>query len=96
MWSQTPQFDLLLDPNHDIGIDMNVHHGTIKSLDFKASHLSTGTQQDLRNALVGQKLQDIRDWTQFLEDRLPTWDERSTAVARRLDELMPIPALSMA
>ncbi|CAO2658530.1 Nn.00g062530.m01.CDS01 [Neocucurbitaria sp. VM-36] len=95
MWSQTPQFDLLLDPHDDIGIEMNVHHGIIKSVDFKSSYMSTEAQQDLRNALVDQKLQDIHNWTQFLENRLQTWDERSASVARRLNELMPIPTLSM-
>lgn len=74
---------------------MNVHHGIIKSVDFKNSYLSSDAQQDLRTALVDQKLQDIRNWTHFLEDRLQTWDKRSAAVARRLNELMPIPALSM-
>ncbi|KAF1849682.1 lipoate-protein ligase A [Cucurbitaria berberidis CBS 394.84] len=95
MWSQTPQFHLSLDPSVDIGVDMDVHHGIIKSVDFKGSLLSTEAQQDLRIMLLDQKLQDIHNWTRFLQTRLKKWDERSAAVARRLDELMPIPAPSM-
>jgi hypothetical protein len=48
MWSQTPQFDLLLDKPDDIGIDMNVHHGIIKSLELKRSRLTKKTQDSLR------------------------------------------------
>jgi lipoate-protein ligase A len=31
MWSQTPRFNLMLDPKDDIGLQMEVHHGVIKS-----------------------------------------------------------------
>lgn len=94
MWSQTPQFDLQLDSKDDIGIDMNVHHGIIKSLSFKDSRFSMEAQEDLRNALVDQKMQDIRSWASFLQDRLKIWDHTTAAVAERLDVLIPIPELS--
>jgi lipoate-protein ligase A len=93
MWSQTPQFDLLLDTSDDIGITMNVHHGIIKSLELKHSRLSPRTQEALRNALVEEKLQNVRNWPAFLRDRLGGLDDRTTTIANRLTELMPIPQL---
>ena len=71
MWSQTPQFDLLLDSSDDIGIDMNVRHGIIKSLDFKDSGMSIEAQEELRGVLVEQKLQDIRGWEGDSESLTP-------------------------
>jgi lipoate-protein ligase A len=94
MWSQTPQFDLLLDTSDDIGISMNVHHGIIKSLDFEGSQLSPKIQDEMRTALVEQKLQDIRHWATFLQDRVGSLDDRTSIVANRLDELLPIPKLA--
>ncbi|KAH7357608.1 hypothetical protein BKA66DRAFT_574247 [Pyrenochaeta sp. MPI-SDFR-AT-0127] len=94
MWSQTPQFDLLLDPKDNIGIEMNVHHGVVKSLGFKDSRFSVDIQEDLRNVLVDQKLQDIHDWTSFLQERLRAWDQHTATVAERLNTLVPIPELS--
>jgi lipoate-protein ligase A len=91
MWSQTPQFDLLLDASDDVGITMNVHHGIIKSLELKHSRLSPKTQEEMRAALTEQKLQDIPDWTAFLQDRLRHQDDRTVKIAKRLDELIPIP-----
>jgi lipoate-protein ligase A len=93
MWSQTPQFDLLLNASDDIGIAMNVHHGIIKSLDFKDSRISSKTQDELRTALVEQKLQDIRHWATFLRDRMGSMDDPTAMIVRRLDELLPMPKL---
>lgn len=93
MWSQTPQFDLLLDTPDDIGISMNVHHGIVKSLDLKHSRLPPKAQETLRKALVEQKLQDIDDWTAFLEEHLGNTDDRSSMMGKRLNELLPIPKL---
>jgi lipoate-protein ligase A len=93
MWSQTPQFDLLLDTSDDIGITMNVHHGIIKCLELKHSRLSPRTQDALRNALIECKLQDVRNWTTFLQDRLGNLDDRTATIANRLNALMPIPQL---
>lgn len=94
MWSQTPQFDVSLDSSDDIGIDMNVHHGIIKSLDFKDSRMSTAVQHDLRSILVQEKLQDIADWESFLQDRLQSWDDQTVQFAQRLEAIMPIPELT--
>lgn len=92
MWSQTPQFNLLLEAQNDIGIDMNVHHGVIKSLDFdSSSEIPEALREDLRRVLVGQRLQDIREWNSFLKTRLRTWDGRSSIFADRLERLLPIP-----
>jgi lipoate-protein ligase A len=91
MWSQTPQFDVLLNTPNDVGITMNVHHGIIKSLELKYSRLSPKVQEQLRAALVEQKLQDISNWTAFLQHRLTHPDDRTAAIAKRLDELVPIP-----
>jgi lipoate-protein ligase A len=94
MWSQTPQFDLLLNASDDIGIDMNVHHGIIKSLDFKDSPMSSGSQDEMKSALVGQKLQDIHQWTTFLQGRVGSLDGQTSTIAKRLDQLLPVPKLA--
>ncbi|KAH8696809.1 hypothetical protein GQ44DRAFT_633997 [Phaeosphaeriaceae sp. PMI808] len=96
MWSQTPQFDLMLDASNGIGIDMNVHHGIIKSLDFKGTLLSPKSQQNLQAALLGRKLQDIGSWSQYLQRRLGSGslEYYTLAFANRMDELLPIPKLA--
>lgn len=91
MWSQTPQFDLLLDKPDDIGIDMNVHHGIIKSLELKRARLSPKSQEGLRAALLEQKLQDIDGWATFLQTRMGSLDDRTLTIAKRLEDLLPIP-----
>jgi len=93
MWSQTPQFDLELGALDDIGLSMNVQHGIIKSLELKDSRLSARTQEDMRDALLELKLQHVRNWSDFLQDRLGDLDEPTTRVAKRLDQLLPIPKL---
>jgi lipoate-protein ligase A len=93
MWSQTPQFDLLLHASDDIGIKMNVHHGMIKSLEFEDSRLISDMRTSIRHALVGQKLQDIRSWSRYLQSRLVSPSGTSKNIANRLDELLPIPEL---
>ena len=93
MWSQTPQFDLLLDVSEDVGISMDVHHGIIKSVELKHSRLPPKEQEELRNILLEQKLQDIRVWSDFMGDRLGGLSERTSTIAKRLDQLLPIPKL---
>lgn len=93
MWSQTPQFDLQLQPNKDIGVNMNIHHGIIKSLDMNDSRLSAAAQTCLRSMLLNQKLQDISKWTTFLQKKLGNLDKDTLAVAKRMDEILPIPKL---
>lgn len=93
MWSQTPQFDLLPDSSDDVGICMNVHHGIIKSLDFRNDSIPRKTQEELRDLLVGQKLQDIGSWKPFLQHRLRRWDDPVAKMAKRLDEILPVPKL---
>ncbi|KAF1921997.1 hypothetical protein BDU57DRAFT_564285 [Ampelomyces quisqualis] len=93
MWSQTPRFDLLLDKPNDIGIEMNVHHGIIKSLVLKRARLSPKSQEGLRAALLEQKLQDIDRWSTHLQTRIGSLDDRTLAIAKRLEELLPMPKL---
>ncbi|KAH7094341.1 hypothetical protein FB567DRAFT_585725 [Paraphoma chrysanthemicola] len=92
MWSQTPQFDLELDTRNDIGIKMNVHHGIIKSLEANTKGLETYMRESLRHVLVRKKLQDIREWTTFLESLNVLPSKMSRTIGGRLDELLPIPA----
>jgi len=93
MWSQTPQFDLLLDSSSDVGISMNVHHGVIKSLDFLNDLIARKTQEELRHVLVEKKLQDIGEWAPYLQHRLRRWDEPVAKIAKRLEEILPVPKL---
>jgi lipoate-protein ligase A len=96
MWSQTPQFDLLLNAKADIGITMNVHHGIVKTFDFENSGMTTQMRKNIQGALVGQKLQDIRNWTTFLKSQIGALNDwkRIELIAKRLDELLPIPKLA--
>jgi lipoate-protein ligase A len=94
MWSQTPQFDLLLDASDDIGISMNVQHGIIKSLELEESRLPSKAQEEVRKALLEQKLQDVHHWATFLRDRLGSLDEPTSSIAKRLDQLIPVPRLA--
>ncbi|KAL5118340.1 hypothetical protein ACEQ8H_003689 [Pleosporales sp. CAS-2024a] len=94
MWAQTPQFDLVLDAPDDVGIRIHVRHGTVKSLDLEHSRLSAQAQHMLRDAVVDQKLHHIREWLAFLHGRLGRLDHATSAIASRLSELLPVPALS--
>lgn len=69
---------------------MNVHHGVIKSFDVEAG-LVDEMHEDVRSALVGTKLQDVTDWTMLLQANVEPFNERCTAVAKRLEELLPVP-----
>ncbi len=93
MWSQTPQFDVDLSGSDDVGLHLNVQHGIIKDMKFGATEIADEVQEDLRTVLVGQKLQDIREWTLFLRRHLAVWDQQSTAIAQRLDQVLPVPYL---
>ncbi|KAF1942378.1 hypothetical protein EJ02DRAFT_345734 [Clathrospora elynae] len=93
MWSQTPAFTLVLDSKDDIGIEMKVHHGVIKSLTFTNSNVSDKSRAALCTTLVERKLQDIRKWTPFLQSRIRSWDEGLATVATRLDQLLPVSGL---
>lgn len=90
MWAQTPQFSVKVDVLGDADIDMNVHHGVIKTFEVDPQHESE-IHQELRSALVDQKLQNIGDWTTFLQARVEKWDAQCSAIADRLEELMPVP-----
>ncbi|EDU47075.1 LplA Lipoate-protein ligase A [Pyrenophora tritici-repentis] len=94
MWSQTPAFRLVLNSKNDIGIAVKVHHGVIKSLEFENSEIADMSRMALRTALVGLKIQDIKNWTRFLQKRVRSWDHGLAKVAGRLDELLPIPEIS--
>ncbi|EOA92279.1 uncharacterized protein SETTUDRAFT_84775 [Exserohilum turcica Et28A] len=91
MWAQTPAFSLTFGLVDNVGIEIKVHHGAIKSLNFEHSELSDETQSALRSALVGLQLQEIRNWTAFLQNRIHAWDEQMAAIGNRLDDLLPVP-----
>ncbi|KAF2127228.1 hypothetical protein P153DRAFT_358846 [Dothidotthia symphoricarpi CBS 119687] len=91
MWSQTPQFDVEIDVKDEVSIHMNVHHGVVKSFDTVDISRESDTHADIRDALLGQTLQSIRDWTMFLHSRVEPWDAQAASIAKRLDELVPIP-----
>jgi lipoate-protein ligase A len=94
MWSQTPAFSLILDAKDDIGVEIKVHHGVIKSMDFGDSGFSDKTRSALRTAIVGLEMHEIRDWTAFLQKRIRSWDNELVTIASRLDQLLPIPPMS--
>jgi lipoate-protein ligase A len=93
MWSQTPAFSLLLDPTHDVGLQMKVHHGIIKSLDLEDSSLSDKAREALRTALVDTKMQDVWNSKTFLQISEQNPDGPLAIAARRLKELLPVPEL---
>lgn len=95
MWSQTPQFDLVLDASSDVGICMNVHHGVIQSLDFMDDRIAKETQEELRHVLVEEKLQKIGRWAPYLQLRLRRWDESVARIAERLEAILPVPKLHL-
>ena len=81
----------MLDPKDDIGVEIRVQHGAIKSLDFENPKFSDETRSALRDVLVGLELQDIGNWPEFLQNRIHPWDDQMATIAGRLDELLPIP-----
>ncbi|KAG9186333.1 lipoate---protein ligase [Alternaria panax] len=89
MWSQTPRFSLVLDPKDDVGLQMEVHHGVIKTLEFDNSRLSDHNRTALRAALVGIKLQDVWNSDMILQISNRTQTTQLVTVARRLQELLP-------
>ncbi|KAF3007866.1 Biotin/lipoate A/B protein ligase [Curvularia kusanoi] len=90
MWAQTPQFDVKLDFDNSPAITLNVHHGVIKSADINIDILDD-THEDIRSALVGTKLQDVSDWAMLLHANVEPYNDRCVAVAKRLEELLPVP-----
>lgn len=90
MWAQTPQFDARLDFADGPNIMMNVHHGIIMSFDVKDG-VADETHKDIRSALIGKKLQDVTDWTMLLQSNVEPFNDRCAAIAKRLEELLPVP-----
>ena len=70
---------------------MNVHHGVIKALKAKNGSPPDDTLEELQTALVGQKLQDVGDWSQFLQSRIEPWHFDYEVFADRLETLLPVP-----
>jgi lipoate-protein ligase A len=93
MWSQTPRFNLMLDPKDDIGLQMEVHHGVIKSLEFEGSDLPDNARTALRTALVGMKLQHVWNSNMFRQISDQTQNDQLAIAARRLKALLPVPSL---
>jgi lipoate-protein ligase A len=70
---------------------MNVHHGIIKSFEYNSKDCSPELLQHVRSLLVGQRLQDIRDWSGFLRSRIRNENSGISGIAKCLDEFLPIP-----
>ncbi|KAF9693585.1 hypothetical protein EKO04_008443 [Ascochyta lentis] len=90
MWAQTPQFDAKLDFVDGPNVTMNVHHGIIKTFDVEPGAVDE-THEDIRSVLVGKKLQDVTDWTMLLQSNVEPFNDRCAAIAKRLEELLPVP-----
>jgi lipoate-protein ligase A len=71
---------------------MNVHQGIIKSFDYNSSDCSTDLVDKVRSALLGSRLQDIRDWYGFMESNIPSDQAGLSRVIKYLDEFLPIPS----
>ncbi|OAG07535.1 uncharacterized protein CC84DRAFT_1087925 [Paraphaeosphaeria sporulosa] len=91
MWSQTPQFNIAFEGPARSEIDINVHHGIIKTLETKGGSFPDDMLHELQTALVGQKLQDIGDWSQCLQSRIEPWHSDYGIIADRLETLLPVP-----
>ncbi|KAF2002618.1 hypothetical protein P154DRAFT_430349 [Amniculicola lignicola CBS 123094] len=89
MYSQTPQFELLLNRS-DGRIEMTVHHGIIKSCELTHSRFSVEELGKMRAALLETKLQDIHDWAEFLRAHSPKELSPNT-LAQRLAKYLPLP-----
>jgi lipoate---protein ligase len=94
--SQTPQFTLKVGPqnlfsqkNSGVHIDMNVHHGVIKSFDFDGVDISSTTIEEVRALLVDRKLQDIDGWNDLLLSNVH--GDGVSRIASYLEEFLPIP-----
>jgi len=93
MWSQTPQFTLKLEPFEGADLELNVHHGVIKALDGTCGPDGNQAVEKIRNALVGQKMQEIGNWNMFLRKRIQPWDDKCNSLTKRLEEMLPIPKM---
>ncbi|KAF2732426.1 hypothetical protein EJ04DRAFT_336815 [Polyplosphaeria fusca] len=93
IYAQTPQFTLTVPTWEDVDLEMSVHHGVIKSFDLEHSSSLDNAIDEIRSALMGQKLQDIGDWGSFLESNMRNWNEEAAFIAERLEELLPIPTI---
>ena len=83
MWSQTPRFNLMLDPKDDIGLQM----------EFEGSDLPGNARTALRTALVGMKLQHVWNSNMFRQISDQTQNDQLAIAARRLKALLPVPSL---
>lgn len=68
---------------------MVVRHGEIHEL-----HGDDGRLPILQKALVGQKIHDIRDWSEHLKSHVDPWTENEDVLARQLRSYLPFPQLS--
>ncbi|KAJ4357891.1 uncharacterized protein N0V89_002468 [Didymosphaeria variabile] len=93
MWSQTPQFTLLLEGPARTEIEVDVRHGIIQAIETKGDRVPAKMLEELRMALIGQKLRHIGDWTQFLQSRIEPWHSDYGVIADRLETLLPVPQL---
>ncbi|CAN9277867.1 unnamed protein product [Alternaria alternata] len=77
----------------DIGLQMEVHHGVIKSLEFEGLDLPDNARTALRTALVGMKLQHVWNSNMFRQISDQTQNDQLAIAARRLKALLPVPSL---
>lgn len=91
MWSQTPQFNLVVETATGADIEIDVKRGVIQAVEAKDAETQNSMLVELQAALVGQNLQDIGDWTDFLQSRIVPFDEHYEAIAHRLETLLSAP-----
>ena len=74
------------DRDAQLKIEMNVHHGIVKSVDYTDNGSEHGAGDKIRSLLVGRKLQDVGDWYRFLRGH-----QGSERLAKHLARVLPIP-----
>jgi lipoate---protein ligase len=93
MWSQTPQFTLSLqDHSNQVDLEMNIRHGIIEYLEANDVQDFEMLEQ-LRASLIGQKLQDVGNWHDFLRHHSRLRPDTCTVLAGHLEGLLPTPHL---
>ncbi|KAF1955641.1 hypothetical protein CC80DRAFT_516996 [Byssothecium circinans] len=85
LWQQTPQFTVSLEP---ASIEVVVRHGAIHELQGDDSRLPM-----LQEALVGHKLHEIRDWSEFLKQTIYPWRQDDEELSQQLQTHLPVPQL---
>jgi lipoate---protein ligase len=72
-------------------LNMNVHHGIIKSFEYASAGVANSTVEAVQSLLVGRKLQDLHSWHDLLNNKISDEHSGSEDIANCLDKLLPIP-----